>query len=222
VLAEAGEPARIDGKGAWTGPVLVLVGGETASAAEDFAGWLSENGIGRLVGARTAGAGCGYVNGGNVSRFAASPFQVKMPNCARFLEDGTNEIEGFAPDIPLPMERPEEAASALERLLAGGEGLGPARLMACGGALALPSPQGEGFSLCAPGTSEPGFTPPLPGGEGWGEGRGRARLIACGGTPHPALSPGRGFFAVRSQRSSAAPGPLSLTERVSRHFSPSR
>lgn len=117
VLAPAGDPMRIEGAGAWTGPLFVLADGGTASAAEDLAAWLHENGRARLVGARTYGAGCGYVDGGTVTRFSASPFQVKMPNCARFLKDGTNEIEGIAPDVALPMDKPEQAAAALARLL---------------------------------------------------------------------------------------------------------
>ena len=118
-LAPLPEPARLAGTGAWDGPVLVLADRGTASAAEDFAVWLKENGVARVLGERTAGAGCGYVGGGNVSRFGASPFQVKMPNCARFLKDGTNEVEGIAPDVPLPVRDSEAAAAALARLLAG-------------------------------------------------------------------------------------------------------
>lgn len=119
VLAAEGEPAVIEGSGEWRGPVLVLVDRGTASASEDFVAWLAENKVATVLGARTYGAGCGYVDGGRVSRFVASPFQVKMPNCARFLKDGTNEIEGIAPDIALPMDKPDEAAAALARLLAG-------------------------------------------------------------------------------------------------------
>ena len=115
-LSPPTETVRAAGTGAWTGPVLILVDRGTASAAEDFAVWLEENGVAQVAGERTAGAGCGYVNGGNVTRFAASPFQVKMPNCARFTKDGFNEVEGLAPDIPLPMGRPE-AAAALATLL---------------------------------------------------------------------------------------------------------
>ena len=44
-----------------------------------------------------------------------------MPNCARYLDNGRNEIEGLDPDIPIPM-RIEDAqqqagalASALEK-----------------------------------------------------------------------------------------------------------
>jgi hypothetical protein len=117
VLEAPGEPARIRGEGAWTGAVLILVDSGTASAAEDVVAWLRGNGIARVVGSRTAGAGCGYVNGGRVTRLTAAPLQVKMPNCARFLAGGRNEIEGIEPDLPLPMDRPEEAAAALSRLI---------------------------------------------------------------------------------------------------------
>ena len=37
-------------------------------------------------------AGCGYVNGGDPSYMKAVPLALRMPNCARFLMDGTNEI----------------------------------------------------------------------------------------------------------------------------------
>jgi len=59
------------------------------------------------------------VNGGTRSRLRMLPRDVRMPNCARFLSDGTNEIEGIAPDVALPMDEPDRAADALARLLAG-------------------------------------------------------------------------------------------------------
>lgn len=116
-LAEPKADLVIEGAGAWTGPVLVLIDGGTASASEDFAAWLKDNGIARLVGEKSYGAGCGYVDGGAATRFEAAPFQVKMPNCARFLRNGLNEIEGIPPDVPLPMGDPAAAAAALGRLL---------------------------------------------------------------------------------------------------------
>ncbi|HEX6374228.1 MAG TPA: S41 family peptidase [Allosphingosinicella sp.] len=118
VFAAAGAPMRIEGEGDWAGPLLVLIDGGTASASEDFVAWMKDNRAGRLVGARTYGAGCGYVNGGTRTRLRALPFDVRMPNCARFLRNGTNEIEGIAPDVALPMAEPEKAADALARLLA--------------------------------------------------------------------------------------------------------
>lgn len=117
VLAEAGPPLRLVGEGDWAGPLIVLIDGNTASASEDFVAWMKDNGAGTLVGARTYGAGCGYVDGGTRTRLRAIPRDVRMPNCARFLQDGTNEIEGIAPDVALPMDKPEEAAAALARWL---------------------------------------------------------------------------------------------------------
>lgn len=117
-LAPAGEPARIVGRVPWRGPLLVLVDRGTGSAAEDFTAWLKINKVATVLGETTAGAGGGYVNGGARTRFRASPFSVRMPNCARFLADGTNEIEGITPDIALPMEHKDAKAAALAATLA--------------------------------------------------------------------------------------------------------
>ena len=119
VFAAAPPPMRIVGEGDWPGPLLILMDGGTASASEDFVAWMKDNGAARLLGARTYGAGCGYVDGGTRTRLRILPRDVRMPNCARFLKDGTNEIEGIAPDVALPMDKPEEAAATLARLLAG-------------------------------------------------------------------------------------------------------
>jgi hypothetical protein len=102
VFAGGGEVATLNGIGAWTGPVLVLVDGGTASAAEEFAGWLRDNGVARLAGRTTMGAGCGYVDGGAPVALEAAPLVLKMPNCARFTAAGRNEIEGWPPDFALP------------------------------------------------------------------------------------------------------------------------
>lgn len=119
VFAAADPPMRIAGTGDWAGPLLVLMDRDTASASEDFVAWMKDNRAATLIGARSFGAGCGYVDGGTRTRLRALPRDVRMPNCARFLRDGTNEIEGIAPDVALPMEEPEKAAEALARLVAG-------------------------------------------------------------------------------------------------------
>ncbi len=97
------EQATLQGNGAWTGPLLILADRGTGSAAEDFVAWLQQNRIATVIGDRTAGAGCGYVDGGNPTRLSVVPVDVWMPNCARLLDDGSNEIEGIAPDIKIPM-----------------------------------------------------------------------------------------------------------------------
>lgn len=112
VFGPEGEPVRIVGRGGWTGPVFVLTDRGTGSAAEDFVVWLKENGVAVVLGRRTAGAGGGYVNGGGRIRLAAAPFDVMAPNCARFLSDGTNEIEGIAPDVELPSDDDRDRLAA--------------------------------------------------------------------------------------------------------------
>ena len=107
--ADTGERATLQGNGAWHGPVLILADRGTGSAAEDFVAWLQQNKIATVIGDRTAGAGCGYVNGGNPTRLDVVPVDVWMPNCARFLDDGTNEIEGIAPDIAIQLNDDNDA-----------------------------------------------------------------------------------------------------------------
>ncbi|HEY0112430.1 MAG TPA: S41 family peptidase [Allosphingosinicella sp.] len=111
------EPVRLRGTGEWAGSLLVLTDRDTASASENFVAWIKDGGAGRILGARTAGAGCGYSDGGTRTPLTVRPVDVRMPNCARFMKDGTNEIEGIAPHIELPMDEREKAAEALARLL---------------------------------------------------------------------------------------------------------
>nr|WP_255745715.1 S41 family peptidase [Lysobacter sp. CFH 32150] len=118
--ADNGERATLQGNGAWRGPVLILADRGTGSAAEDFVAWLQQNKIATVIGDRTAGAGCGYVNGGNPTRLEVVPVDVWMPNCARFLDDGTNEIEGIAPDLAIKLDdgnanRVQQLQAALTR-----------------------------------------------------------------------------------------------------------
>jgi len=112
VFGAEGERDSIQGSGEWSGPVLVLANRNTASAAEDLVAWLQQNRIARVIGERTLGAGCGYVNGGTRTQLRASHFDVRMSNCARYLENGVNEIEGIAPDIAIDMHIEDPAAQA--------------------------------------------------------------------------------------------------------------
>lgn len=119
VLEPVGERATLQGKGIWTGPLLILADKDTGSASEDFVAWLQQNGIATVIGERTAGAGCGYVNGGTRTQFRASRFDARMPNCARFLDNGRNEIEGLQPDVEIAMhlEDAQQQADALAAAL---------------------------------------------------------------------------------------------------------
>ena len=107
-------------KPAWSGPLAILADQRTASAAEEFITWARDNGRAVLGGVRTAGAGCGYVNGGSAFRFTAAPMYLMIPNCSRYTGDGTNEIEGQKPDLAIdwPATKPSEIAATLDELFA--------------------------------------------------------------------------------------------------------
>jgi len=116
----AAEISTLQGTGTWRGPVLVAADAGTGSAAEDFVVWLQQNGVARVLGERTAGAGCGYANGGTVTRLSVVPVDVWMPNCSRFLANGTNEVEGIRPDLPLALREsePDQVTQGLRAILA--------------------------------------------------------------------------------------------------------
>ena len=117
-LAPVGEADRRQGLGAWDGPVVVLVAGKSASAAEDFAYWLSGSGVAKLVGERTFGAGCGYMDGGWAYQFKAIDGHVMMPNCSRYTAEGVNQIEGLAPDVAFDWNAPPAGlAAVLDRIV---------------------------------------------------------------------------------------------------------
>jgi C-terminal processing protease CtpA/Prc len=116
VLGDARE-VSMQGEGAWDGPLAVLVDGGTASASEQMVVWLKDSRAATILGERTSGAGCGYVNGGAPMRLDRIGVTVLMPNCARFTLDGVNELEGIDPDVALPL-REGSAADRLDRLTA--------------------------------------------------------------------------------------------------------
>lgn len=117
VFAPASTRDSLAGTGAWQGPVIILTDHDTASASEDFVAWLQQNGVATVIGEPTLGAGCGYMDGGVRAPLTQLPLDVAMPNCARFLADGRNEIEGLRPDVPLALgdaEAPQKLAAWLQ------------------------------------------------------------------------------------------------------------
>jgi hypothetical protein len=103
-------------EGVYTGPLLVLVDRETASAAEYFAAVLADNRAATIIGEPTYGAGCGYTNGGIATRLPHSGGSVHMPDCVRFRADGTNEVEGITPDVLVPWRTNDSDAQRSRRL----------------------------------------------------------------------------------------------------------
>jgi C-terminal processing protease CtpA/Prc len=77
----------------------VLVNGGTGSAAEQFTAVLQDNRAAIVMGAPTAGAGCGHTDGGTPTTLKNSGGILELPDCARFRRDGSNEVMGIQPDV---------------------------------------------------------------------------------------------------------------------------
>ncbi len=104
-------------RGAWSGPVYVLTDGRTASSAEMFAAVLRDHGIARIVGERTAGDGGGFMFTESPVELHHSRLRFRLPNCVRLRADGTNEVAGIKPDIPVLPLQGEGPRSRAARLL---------------------------------------------------------------------------------------------------------
>jgi len=102
--------------GAWDGPAIVLTDQNTASAAEQFAAILQDNRAAVILGARTAGAGCGHSWGGTPTRLTHSGATLRIPDCVRHRADGSNEVRGILPDLPIPW-RANDGSAFRARLL---------------------------------------------------------------------------------------------------------
>jgi hypothetical protein len=109
-------------EGIYSGPLLVLQDHRSASASEEFAARLRDNDAALLVGERSFGAGCGYINGGTRLELEALGLLVRAPDCQRLRRDGSNETEGLPADVEAgwtaedtPALRVEKALTALAR-----------------------------------------------------------------------------------------------------------
>ncbi|TBV76707.1 S41 family peptidase [Pseudoxanthomonas winnipegensis] len=99
--------------GAWTGPVYVLTDAKTYSSAEMFAARMHDNGIARTVGVRTGGDGCGFMGKSKPVVLPHSSLRLRMPDCVRLRADGSDEVAGIAPDLPvLPLSGESDRARA--------------------------------------------------------------------------------------------------------------
>ena len=90
--------------GLYRKPLFLLVNNKTASASEDLVGRLQESKAAKILGEKTHGSGCGFTNGGIDLQLTHSRIKVRIPDCARFLRKGTNEVEGIAPDLEIRMK----------------------------------------------------------------------------------------------------------------------
>jgi hypothetical protein len=104
--------------GVWTGPLIVLVDAGTASAAEEFAALLQDNRAAVIVGAPTLGAGCGFTRGGLDVVLHHSQATLRMPDCARYRADGSNEVSGIDPDVVIGFRSNDSLTRRGKRLAA--------------------------------------------------------------------------------------------------------
>ena len=102
---------------AWTGPVYVLTDGKTYSAAEMFAARMQDNRIAKIVGQRTGGDGCGFMDAPDPVELPHSHLRLRMPNCVRLRADGDDEVAGIAPDLPVAPREGEDARARALRVL---------------------------------------------------------------------------------------------------------
>ncbi|HZP65282.1 MAG TPA: S41 family peptidase [Rudaea sp.] len=116
-------PAVVDAwRGAWSGPVYVLTNGQTYSSAEMFTARMRDNGVARTVGTATGGDGCGFMQDDVPIVLPHSRLRFRAPDCVRLRADGTDEVAGIAPDVPIAPTDGESprarAARALEAIAA--------------------------------------------------------------------------------------------------------
>lgn len=104
--------------GVWTGPLIVLVDHNTASAAEEFVAVLQDNDAAVVIGSPTFGAGCGHARGEIVTVLAHSGARLRLPNCARLRADGSNEVGGITPDLLIGFRQNDGPNARTRRLAA--------------------------------------------------------------------------------------------------------
>jgi hypothetical protein len=104
-------------RGAWTRPTYVLTDASTGSAAEAFTALMHDRGVAKTIGTRTRGLGCGFVDFDEPFVLPHSRLAFRIPNCARLRGDGTDEVAGIAPDLPMTAGPGESSRSVALRVL---------------------------------------------------------------------------------------------------------
>jgi hypothetical protein len=111
-------PTRVEKwRGSWTGPTYVLTSGTSYSAAEMFTAAMKDNEVAKTVGVRTGGDGCGFMADAEPLVLPHSRLRYRMPNCVRLRRDGSNEVAGIAPDLPVLPSQGESARARALRVL---------------------------------------------------------------------------------------------------------
>jgi hypothetical protein len=100
----------------WTGPLVVLIDGNSGSATELFGAMLQDAGRAFVAGAPSVGSGCGWTLPRQETVLKNSGGRLLMPDCARLRRDGSNELDGIHPDLLIGFRRFDSAAQRVRRL----------------------------------------------------------------------------------------------------------
>jgi hypothetical protein len=112
--AAAVDPLR----GAWSGATYILTDDKTASSAEMFSAAMQDNGVAKIIGIPTEGDGCGFMLDEDPVELPHSHLRLRVPNCVRLRADGTNEVAGVKPDLPVLPTQGEDNRARAWRVLA--------------------------------------------------------------------------------------------------------
>jgi hypothetical protein len=104
-------------RGAWNGPVYLLTDSGSASATEMFAARMRDSGIAKTVGVRTLGLGCGSMVESAPFTLPHSHLSFRIPNCVRLRADGSDEVAGITPDLPVAPAAGESTRARAARVL---------------------------------------------------------------------------------------------------------
>ena len=111
-------PSRADDHwGLWTGPLYVLTDGRTFSSAEMFSAVVQDNHIGKTIGQKTGGDGCGFMADDVPFVLDHSKMRLRVPDCMRLRADGSNEVPGIIPDIAVLPTEGEDDLQRANRLI---------------------------------------------------------------------------------------------------------
>jgi len=106
-------------EGVYRGPLYVLVDQNTASSAERFTAMMRDGSAARVVGVPTAGAGCGFTNGGIPTVLAHSGASIRLPDCVQYRADLSNAVAGITPDVLVPWRLNDSQYQRAERAYEG-------------------------------------------------------------------------------------------------------
>ena len=107
-------------EGLWSGPLMVLVDGGSASSSERFAAELQSNHAALIIGEPTAGAVGGHTDGGTSTTLTHSGATLLLPDVCDLPSNGRYATGGVVPDLLVAFRRgdgPQLRAAAFREQL---------------------------------------------------------------------------------------------------------